>query len=98
MKLTKPKLVETLRVLNDGASKYQARKIADITKQRVYQVWNAYNKTERVPEIGKGVGHPKRPITDEERTIVKEAYELYRLSADALERLINRDKKKALFT
>ena len=94
MKLTKPKLVETLRVLNDGASKYQARKIAGITKQRVYQVWNDYNKTGEIPVIGKKVGRPKRPITEEERTLVKEAYKLYRLSADALERLIFRDKGK----
>ena len=77
MKLTKPKLVETLRVLNDGASKYQARKIAGITKQRVYQVWNDYNKTGEIPVIGKKVGRPKRPITEEERTLVKEAWIRY---------------------
>ena len=92
--MTKPKLIETLRALNDGASKYQARKIAGVSKQRIYQIWNAYNKTEEIPTIGKKIGRPKRPITDEERAIVKEAYELYRLSADALERLIYRDKKR----
>jgi putative transposase len=79
-------------MLNDGASKYQARKIAGITKQRVYQVWNAYNKTGEMPVIGKRIGRPKRQITEEERSLVKEAYELYRVSADALEKLIYRDK------
>ena len=94
MKLTKPKLVETLRALNIGASKYQARKIAGITKQRLYQVWNTYNETAEIPAIGKNVGRPKRPITDEERSLVKEAYERYRLGADALEKIIYRDKNK----
>lgn len=92
MKLTKAKLIETLRVLNDGESKYQARKIAGITKQRVYQVWNEYNRTEQVPIIGRKVGRPKRPITNEERMHVENAYKIYRLGADALERLIKRDK------
>ena len=94
MKLTKPKLVETLRALNDGASKCQARKIAGITKQRVYQVWNTYTETGEMPVIGKKMGRPKRPITDEERHLVRESYEHYRLSADALERLIYRDTGK----
>ena len=94
MKLTKPKLVETLRVLNDGASKYQARKIAGISKQRVYQVWNEYRQSGKPPEIGRRVGRPKRPILDEERKIVKEAYLRYKVCADALERLIERDTGK----
>ncbi len=94
MKLTKPKLVETLRALNDGASKCQARKIAGITKQRVYQVWNIYTETGEMPVIGKKMGRPKRPITDEERHLVRESYERYRLSADALELLIYRDAGK----
>lgn len=94
MKLTKPKLVETLRALNDGASKCQARKIAGITKQRVYQVWSTYNNTGEMPVIGKNMGRPRRPITDEERHLVRESYERYRLSADALERLIYRDAGK----
>ena len=49
MKLTRAKLVETLRVLNAGSSKCQARKIAGITKQRVYQIWNQYQQTGDVP-------------------------------------------------
>lgn len=92
MKLTKPKLIETLRVLNEGESKYQARKIAGVTKQRVYQIWNAYNQTGTVPELGKNVGRPRRPISDEERDLVRSAYDRYRLGADALEPLIVRDK------
>ena len=91
MKLTKTKLVETLRMLNNGASKYQARKIAGITKQRVYQVWNEYLQTDTIPEIGKTNGRPPKLIKEIEISIVKEAYKKYRVSADTLERLIKRD-------
>jgi putative transposase len=92
MKLTKSKLLETLRVLNNGKSKYQARKIASISKQRVYQVWKIYNETGLVPEIGNASGRPKKPIEDWEVSLVNEVYEKYRVSADTLERLIRRDK------
>jgi putative transposase len=96
MKLTKTKLLETLRILNDGNSKYQARKVASISKQRVYQVWKIYNETGLIPEIGKNNGRPKKPIEEWEISIVKEAYEKYRVSADTLERLIRRDYDKHL--
>ena len=85
------KLVETLRRLNNGASKYQARKIAGITKQRVYQVWNEYLQTGTIPKIGKKTGRPKKIINESEIHIVKEVYQKYRVSADTLERLIMRD-------
>jgi transposase InsO family protein len=92
MKLTKTKLLETLRALNEGKSKYQARKIASITKQRVYQVWKIYNETGLIPEIGKKIGRPEKPFMEWEIQVVKEAYEKYKVSADTLERLIRRDK------
>mgnify|MGYP001601710173 CR=1 FL=1 len=91
MKLTRAKLVETLRVLNDGASKYQARKIGKITKQRVYQVWNLYNQTGSIPVIGKDAGRPVKPVEDWEVSLVRVAWVKYRVSADTLERLIDRD-------
>jgi len=94
MKLTRAKLIETLRVLNEGASKYQARKIGKITKQRVYQVWNVYNRTGKIPVIGENVGRPGKPIEDWEVSFVRVAWVKYRVSADTLERLIERDYGK----
>ena len=93
MKLTKSKLIETIRALNDGDSKHSARKIAGITKQRLYQVWNLYQKSGKLPEIGRRVGRPTKPITDEERELVKDSWTKYRVPADALELLLMRDKK-----
>ncbi len=45
MKLSKSKLAEILRKLNDGKTVYQARKAAGISVRRVYQVKEAIDKT-----------------------------------------------------
>ena len=94
MKLTQSKLTETLRRLDDGKTVYQARKVAKVSVRRVYQVKEAYDKTGEVPDIGKLAGRPRKPFNEWEITMVKEAYKRYRVSADTLERLIDRDYKK----
>jgi len=94
MKLTKTKLLETLRRKNDGWTTYQARKIARISIRRVNQVWNEYLNTGKIPEIGKKNGRPTKPIEEWEIGMVKEAYIKYRVSADTLERIVERDYAK----
>ena len=94
MKLSKSKLTETLRKLSDRKTVYQARKVADISVRRVYQVKEAFDKTGEIPLIGNRIGRPQKPFEEWEILIVKEAYEKYRVSADTLERLIDRDYKK----
>jgi len=96
MKLTKLKLIETLRVLNEGSSKYQARKIAGITKQRVYQVWKEYNLNHQIPAIGRNAGRPTKTLDAEEINLVREAWKKYRVSADTLQRLILRDSNQKI--
>ena len=93
MKLNRSKLLETIRVLNNGATAFQARKIAKISVRRTYQIWNEYLETGKLPEIGRVMGRPTRPITPQEEEIVKETYKLYRVSASTLEKLIERDHK-----
>lgn len=94
MKLNKSKVIETLRKLNEGKTVYQARKVAKISVRRVYQVKEAFDKTGEIPEIGKRNGRPSRTLENWEIGVVKEAYEKYRVSADTLERLIDRDYEK----
>jgi len=94
MKLTKNKLIETLRRKNEGWTTYQARKIAKVSIRRVNQVWGQYLFTGKIPEIGKNNGRPKKPIEEWEIKMVKEAYEKYRVSASTLMRLIERDYGK----
>ena len=91
MKLTRPKLIETIRRKNEGRTTYQARKIAGISTRRVNQVWTEYQLTNRVPDIGKNNGRPPRTVEQWEIDMVKLTYQKYRVSADTLERLILRD-------
>lgn len=91
MKLTKGKLLETIRRKNEGWTTYQARKIAGVSVRRVNQVWGEYLRTGEAPEIGVRNGRPSKPVEAWECDLVKGAYEQYRVSADALERLIDRD-------
>jgi hypothetical protein len=53
MKLTRGKLLETIRRKDQWWTTYQARKIAGISIRRVNQVYNHYLLTEQIPEIGK---------------------------------------------
>ena len=94
MKLSKSKLTETLRKLNEGKTVYQARKVAKISVRRVYQVKEAFDKTGEMPDIGKHAGRPRKPFNEWEIVLVKNAFEKYRVSADTLERLIDRDFNK----
>ena len=65
MKLTRGKLLETIRRKNEGATTYQARKIAGISIRRVNQVWHAYTISGVLPEIGKTIGRPSIKVSQE---------------------------------
>ena len=94
MKLSRGKLLDTLRAKNNGATTWQARKIAGVSIRRVNQIWNEYVSTGELPIIGACNGRPVSPITDEERELVRASYEHYRVSASTLECLIKRDHDK----
>lgn len=91
MKLTKNKLLETIRRKNDGWTTYQARKIAGISIRRVNQVWKEYLETGQIPELGKRNFRPVKPVEKWEVKLVREAYAKYRVSASTLEKCIERD-------
>ena len=94
MKLTRSKLIETIRLKNEGITTYQARKVAGISIRRVNQVWKEYQLTDKIPEVGKKNGRPARLLEEWEIMMVQQAYQKYRVSADTLERLIKRDFQK----
>ena len=94
MKFTKKSLIDTLRAKTEGKTSYQSRKIAKVSVRRVDEIWKEYLTTGDIPVVGKGVGRPVMPIEDWEKELVKRFYEKYRVSADTLERLIERDENK----
>ena len=71
MKLNKSKILETLKRLNNGATAYQARKVASISVRRVYQIKQIYEETDEIPGIGKKAGHPVKMIEQWEIDIVR---------------------------
>jgi len=91
MKLTRTKILEIIRRKNEGMTTYQARKIANISVRRVNQIYSYYLQNEEPPTVGRRMGRPIRPITDEEKSLVQKAYAKYRVSASTLEKLIGRD-------
>ena len=93
MKFTKKSLIDTLRAKEEGKTSYQARKIAKVSTRRVDTLWKEYLTTGEIPVIGNGVGRPVKVIEQWEKDLVKRLYEKYRVSADTLERLIERDEK-----
>lgn len=94
MKLNRGKLLETLRVKNEGATTYQARKIARISIRRVNQVWNHYLASGEPPELGKHNGRPSISLNPEDILLVQQTYKEYRVSATTLEPIIERDHGK----
>lgn len=97
MKLTRAKLIETIHRKNEGWTTYQARKIAGISIRRVNQVWEEYQRTSHVPDISKRNGRPSIPLVQWEMDMVKQTYLKYRVSADTLERVIQRDFEKHIY-
>ena len=94
MKLTRGKLLETIRQKNEGATTYQARKVARISIRRVNQIWHEYTISGALPEIGKKMGRPSIKASQEDIDLVQKAYCEYRVSATTLERIIERDHGK----
>ncbi len=93
MKLNKTKILEVCRRWNDGWSTYRIRKMAGVSERRVNQVLAYYRLTGEVPLVGKNMGRPVNPCSDEEKDMILEAYEKYRFSASLLEPIIKRDYK-----
>jgi len=91
MKLTRTKVLEIIRRKNEGMTTYQARKIADVSVRRVNQIYSYYLQNGEPPTIGRRMGRPTRPITNEEKSLVEKTYAKYRVSASTLEKLIRRD-------
>ena len=93
MKFTQKTLLETIRRKNEDWTTYQARKIAGVSIRRVNQIMLVYKENGEIPKIGAKVGRPMQPIQEREILLVKKYYEEYRMSADTLQRIIERDEK-----
>jgi len=64
-------------------------RVQEISTRRVRQLYSQYRKSGTVPRLKKP-GRPKAPdVTENERAIIKDAYERFRLCACYLERALS---------
>jgi len=90
MKLNRSKILEIIRRREEGWSTNHIRKLVGVSERRVNQILERYRQTGAVPEIGKSMGRPRKPITPSEQEVVLEAYKCYRFSASLLEPIIEK--------
>ena len=91
MKLSRKRLIELIRLKNDGWTSYQVRKKVGVSVRRIDQIYKKYQETGIIPCLGKNIGRPKKLISKQERIIIKQAYKRYYVCASRLARLIERD-------
>jgi len=91
MKLTRNKLIELIKLKNGGWTSYQVKKKIGVSVRRVDQIWSQYKNSGEIPELGKSIGRPSRPIKKDEEALVKESYLKYRVCAPHLRLFIKKD-------
>ncbi len=89
-KLNQQKILWIIREIEKGRSMSTIARIQGITRARVWQIWNEYLSTGEIPELKKP-GRKRKEISDEEKKLVLEKYDQYKLGPLALESRIERD-------
>ena len=88
MKLTMKKIRWIIRQKEKKESSGTIAKVQHISRRRVDQLWKQYRETGVIPIIGKAMGRPRKPVTEEESKVIDEAYQRFRYGARMLEFLI----------
>jgi putative transposase len=70
------------------SSKWAAKHL-EITQRRFQQLYKEFKETGKVPDIGLGVGRPKKKIPDDYKQIIRQQYEKTHCGAIYLEKTIN---------
>jgi transposase InsO family protein len=91
MKLNKSKILEILRLKNQGITTYQIKKKVGVSVRRVNQIWKEYEESGKIPQLGLRMGRPRKEIPLEWVDIVRKAHTKYRFGATVLEPIILRD-------
>ena len=81
MKLSNSKIIEIIRLRNNGWSTNHIRKKFKVSERRVNQILQYYYEHDEAPRMSNQQGRPRKPITKEEEAMVKEGYNIYRFSA-----------------
>ena len=90
MKLTPKKIKYIIRHKERGRSSLDIAYEIGVTKRRVNQIYQLYERTGHIPVIGQNIGRPLIQLTNYEKEIVKDGYDQYRFGARMLEPIIRK--------
>ena len=96
MKLNPRRIRYLIRKKKQDVSSKKIASQLKISKRRVNQIWYDYNQTRKEPTIGRNIGRPAKPFSDDEAKVIKEAYLKYRFGARMLEPIIRKKWKKKI--
>ena len=88
MKLDKEKVKFIVDKLGNGWTAYELSKQYEITISRIYQIKRKATISGGIPEIGKNVGRPRKPLKEYEINSIKECFKEFKLSASILRPII----------
>ena len=91
-KLNQKKIRWIIRWKENGKSVKDLALAQRISERRVKQLWAKYRKTNKIPILSKS-GRKSKPIKEEHRRIIEEAYKDYCIGPLALEKVIQRKYK-----
>ncbi|MDG6219197.1 MAG: IS481 family transposase, partial [Candidatus Thermoplasmatota archaeon] len=73
MKLNPRRIRYLIRKKKQGVSSKTIAFQLKISKRRVNQIWYDYNQTGKEPIIGRNIGRPAKPLSEDEAKVIKEA-------------------------
>jgi putative transposase len=88
MKLNKEKVKFIVDKLGNGWTAYDLSRQYEISISRIYQIKREAIISGRIPEIGKKIGRPRKPINEYETNSIRACYEEFKLSASILRPII----------
>lgn len=88
MKLNKGKIAYIVREMKKGITTYQISRNIQVSISRVYQIWRSYKTTGKMPVVGFQTGRPRKPLTEEQRSLILKEFNETHFSASILEKII----------
>ncbi len=88
VKLDDSKIAWIIKMKEQGVKNAEIASVQKVSIRRVQQIYAEYRKSKQIPSLKKA-GRPKKEITEFERSMVREAYGLFRSNALYLEVFIS---------
>jgi putative transposase len=88
MKLNKEKVKFIVEKLGNGWTAYQLSQQFEVSIGRIYQIKRKALISGDVPEIGKNIGRPRKPLNEYESNSINQCFKEFKLSASLLRPII----------